>query len=53
MEIRRAGLSLLHALLGLPGYRTRGEADTRYQTLYHFTVGGLVDDPRLRTLAAY
>ena len=39
----------MHTLLGLAGYRTRGEPDTRYQTLYHFTVGGPVDDPRLRT----
>ncbi len=43
----------MHALLGLAGYRTRGEPDTRYQTLYHFTVGGPVDDPRLRTLSPY
>ncbi len=43
----------MHTLLGLAGYRTRGQPDTRYQTLYHFTVGGPVDDPRLRTLAAY
>jgi SagB-type dehydrogenase family enzyme len=43
----------MHALLGLPGYRTRDEPDTRYQTLYHFTIGGPVDDPRLRTLAPY
>ncbi|HSN75417.1 MAG TPA: SagB/ThcOx family dehydrogenase [Anaerolineae bacterium] len=43
----------MHTLLGLAGYRTRGQPDTRYQTLYHFTVGGPVDDPRLRTLAPY
>jgi hypothetical protein len=43
----------MHALLGLAGYRTRGETDTRYQALYHFTVGGPVDDPRLRTLSPY
>jgi len=34
-----------HNLLGLDG--------DRYQSLYHFTVGGPVDDPRLMTLAAY
>lgn len=35
----------VHELLGL--------RDTRYQDLYHFTVGGAVDDPRLTTLPAY
>lgn len=35
----------MHEVLGL-------ETDT-YQSLYHFTVGGAVDDPRLRTLGAY
>jgi SagB-type dehydrogenase family enzyme len=35
----------VHELLGL--------RDTRYQDLYHFTVGGPVDDPRLSTLPAY
>jgi hypothetical protein len=34
-----------HNLLGLDG--------DRYQSLYHFTVGGPVDDPRLTTLSAY
>jgi SagB-type dehydrogenase family enzyme len=34
-----------HDLLGLAG--------DRFQDLYHFTVGGPVDDPRLRTMAAY
>jgi len=34
-----------HRILGLKG-------DT-WQDLYHFTVGGPVDDPRLRTLAPY
>jgi hypothetical protein len=34
-----------HNLLGLDGYC--------FQSLYHFTVGGPVDDPRLMTLAAY
>jgi hypothetical protein len=35
----------MHDLLGLAG--------RRYQDLYHFTVGGPVDDPRLTTLPAY
>ncbi len=35
----------MHSLLGLQ--------DRRYQSLYHFTVGGPVDDPRLTTLPAY
>ena len=35
----------MHALLGLQS----GE----FQSLYHFTVGGRVDDPRLRTLDPY
>ena len=34
-----------HNLLGLDG--------DRFQSLYHFTVGGPVDDPRLMTLSAY
>jgi hypothetical protein len=36
---------LLHDLLGLK--------DDRFQSLYHFTIGGPVEDPRLRTLAPY
>ena len=36
---------LLHELLGLQ--------DDAFQTLYHFTVGGALDDARLRTLAPY
>ena len=35
----------VHDLLGLQG--------RAYQSLYHFTVGGPVDDPRLTTLPAY
>jgi hypothetical protein len=34
-----------HALLGL--------RDDTFQSLYHFTVGGPLDDPRLTTLPAY
>jgi SagB-type dehydrogenase family enzyme len=30
-----------------------GIADTRLRDLYHFTVGGAVEDPRLTTLSAY
>ena len=36
---------VVHELLGLTG-------DT-FQSLYHFTIGGRVDDPRLRTLDPY
>ena len=35
----------MHDLLGLKG--------ERYQDLYHFTVGGPVEDARLTTLPAY
>ena len=35
----------MHSLLGLQ--------DMRYQDLYHFTMGGHVEDPRLTTLPAY
>ncbi|WP_295413579.1 SagB/ThcOx family dehydrogenase [uncultured Thiodictyon sp.] len=34
-------------------HRLLGIADTRWQSLYHFTVGTPVDDPRLRTQAPY
>jgi len=30
-----------------------GQRDAALQDLYHFTVGGPVDDPRLTTLPAY
>jgi hypothetical protein len=36
---------LVHQALGI--------GDASLQSLYHFTVGGPVDDPRLRTLAPY
>jgi nitroreductase len=36
---------LMHGVLGLRG--------CRFQSLYHFTVGGPVEDPRLRTEPAY
>ena len=35
----------MHNLLGL--------TDRQFQDLYHFTIGGPVDDPRLTTLSAY
>ncbi|MEW5977869.1 MAG: SagB/ThcOx family dehydrogenase [Acidobacteriota bacterium] len=35
----------MHSVLGL--------RSLRYQSLYHFTMGGPVDDPRLRTLPPY
>lgn len=37
---------VLHRLLGL-------DPEGRWQDLYHFTVGGAVEDPRIRTLPAY
>lgn len=36
---------LMHVLMGI--------TDTAWQSLYHFTVGGAVDDPRLQTLPPY
>jgi SagB-type dehydrogenase family enzyme len=36
-----------------PVHQVLGFKDTAYQTLYHFTVGGPVDDPRLTTLPPY
>jgi hypothetical protein len=35
----------MHSVLGL--------TDRRYQDLYHFTMGGPIEDPRLTTLPAY
>jgi SagB-type dehydrogenase family enzyme len=48
--VRGAGIGCffddgVHRLLGL--------RDLEFQSLYHFTVGGPVDDPRLTTLPAY
>ena len=36
-----------------PVHRAIGIQDTAFQSLYHFTVGGPVEDPRLTTLAPY
>jgi len=36
-----------------PVHRLFGIEDLAFQSLYHFTVGGAVDDPRLTTLAPY
>ncbi len=36
-----------------PTHRLFGLEDTAFQSLYHFTVGGAVDDARLTTLPAY
>ena len=33
--------------------RAAGAGGDAWQDLYHFTVGGPVEDPRLRTLAPY
>jgi nitroreductase len=36
-----------------PVHQVFGLKDLAFQSLYHFTVGGAVDDPRLTTLPAY
>ena len=36
-----------------PVHQTFGLRDLAFQSLYHFTVGGAVDDPRLTTLPPY
>ncbi|WP_447976973.1 SagB/ThcOx family dehydrogenase [Candidatus Nitrospira bockiana] len=36
-----------------PVHQVFGLQDLRYQSLYHFTIGGHVEDPRLTTLPAY
>ncbi len=36
-----------------PVHRVFGIEDFAFQSLYHFTVGGAVDDPRLTTLVPY
>jgi SagB-type dehydrogenase family enzyme len=36
-----------------PMHHVLGLADTSFQSLYHFTIGGPVDDPRLTTLPPY
>ena len=36
-----------------PVHQVFGLSDLAFQSLYHFTVGGPVDDPRLTTLAPY
>ena len=36
-----------------PVHQVFGLGDLAFQSLYHFTVGGYVDDPRLTTLAPY
>ncbi len=40
----------MHRLLGLP---PGGDGPRPWQSLYHFTAGGAVDDPRLATLPPY
>ena len=51
-EVRSTGMGcyfddFVHQLLGI------NPADDAWQSLYHFTVGGAVDDERLTTLPAY
>jgi hypothetical protein len=36
-----------------PVHRVFGIEDLAFQSIYHFTVGGAVDDPRLTMLAPY
>ena len=36
-----------------PVHAVLGFEDKKYQSLYHFTMGGPVEDPRLTTLPAY
>ena len=36
-----------------PVHQVFGFRDLEFQSLYHFTVGGYVDDPRLTTLPPY
>lgn len=36
-----------------PVHKLLGFSDTRYQSLYHFTIGGPLDDARLQTLPPY
>jgi hypothetical protein len=36
-----------------PVHQVLGFNDTQFQSLYHFTTGGPVDDPRLTTLQPY
>jgi len=36
-----------------PVHEVMGFADATFQSLYHFTTGGAVDDPRLTTLSPY
>lgn len=36
-----------------PVHQLLGISDRTFQSLYHFTIGGAVDDPRLTTLPAY
>ncbi|MEH6533482.1 MAG: hypothetical protein V7735_19345 [Photobacterium frigidiphilum] len=36
-----------------PVHQVFGLSDRSYQSLYHFTMGGPVEDTRIETLAAY
>jgi hypothetical protein len=36
-----------------PVHQVLGFADTTFQSLYHFAIGGPVEDPRLTTLPPY
>jgi hypothetical protein len=43
----------MHRLLGLEGPELSTNDKGAWQSLYHFTAGGAVEDSRLTTLAAY
>jgi SagB-type dehydrogenase family enzyme len=50
VEVRATGIG---CFFDDPVHRVFGIEDLAFQSLYHFTVGGAVDDPRLTTLAPY
>lgn len=55
LEAEAAGLAAtgIGCYFDDPVHRAFGIADTRLQSLYHFTVGGGVDDPRIASRPAY
>jgi hypothetical protein len=48
-----AGTAADTAFFDDPVHQVFGLRDLAFQSLYHFTVGGYVDDPRLTTLPPY
>ena len=55
LEAEAAGVSStgIGCFFDDPVHQVFGLSDLAFQSLYHFTVGGYVDDPRLTTLAPY